>query len=268
MKIKNILLKAESQFVRLKFSYNELANSLSRDERDILTLKNIELVIENRKKHPSIAAIYRVRNGSQYIELSIMSIAPICSEIIIVDNGSTDGTLEIVKRLKEELSSICDIKIFHYNTPVALAGKGYRDEVKRYPERSLAKYYNYAFSLASSEYLMKCDVHYIYTPAGINRIQSKIINSYKSIKLFTFRGVEIFGELLACEPYLIKRGCFEYYDSDMFELLKLKFKRSLKQRIKGRISTPCFIHVKRISYVKYAFKKELTPIKYLYNKGD
>lgn len=268
MIIKNLFSKLESRLVRLKFDYNELASSLSRDERDILTLKNIELVIENRKKHPSIAAIYRVKNGSQYIELSVMSVAPICSEIIIVDNGSTDGTLEIVKKLKDELSGICEIKLFHYNTPVALAGKGYKDEVKKYPERSLAKYYNYAFSLASSEYLMKCDVHCIYTPSGINRIQSKLIDSYKSNKLFTFRGVEIFGELLACEPYLIKRDCFEYYDSDMFEMLKFKFKRSLKQRVKGRISAPCFIHVKRISYVKYVFKKDLSPIKYLYSKGE
>ncbi|MCS3601274.1 glycosyltransferase involved in cell wall biosynthesis [Buttiauxella sp. BIGb0471] len=268
MRIKKLLLRIESQFVRLKLNHNELANSLSRDQRDVLTLKNIESVIENRKKHPSISAVYRVRNGSQYIELSIISVAPICSEIIIVDNGSTDGTLEIVKRLKDELSSICDIKIFHYNSSVALAGKGYRDEVEKYPERSLAKYYNYAFSLASCEYVMKCDAHCIYTPAGINKIQSKIINLYKTNNLFTFRGVEIFGGLLSCEPYLIKKGCFEYYDSDTFELLKLKFKRSFKQRIMGRISTPCFIHVKRMSYVKYAFKKESTPIKYLYSKGE
>lgn len=267
MSIKNLFLNLESYLVKLKLNYNELAGFLTRDERDIFTIREIERVIKNRAKHPSITAIYRVKNGAQYIELSIMSVAPICSEIIVIDNGSTDGTLEIVERMKYELGELCDIKIFNYDSPVALAGNGYHEEVTKHPERSLAKYYNYSFSLASSEYLMKCDAHYIYTPAGISRIQSRLIQTYQTNKVIVFRGIEIFGSLLACEPYLIKKGCFEYHDAEMFEVLKLKFKRSLKQRLLGRISSPCFIHVKRLSYVKSVFKKGITPVEYLYKTG-
>lgn len=38
-----------------------------------------------------------MKNGAQFIELSILSIAAFCREIIIVDNNSTDDTLLIVE---------------------------------------------------------------------------------------------------------------------------------------------------------------------------
>jgi glycosyltransferase involved in cell wall biosynthesis len=44
---------------------------------------------------PKIVAMYRIQNEGRWIEKSIDSILDICSKIIILDDNSTDDTLEI-----------------------------------------------------------------------------------------------------------------------------------------------------------------------------
>ena len=44
---------------------------------------------------PKITAIYRVKNEARFIEHSIKSITDFCSEIIVLDDNSTDKTVEI-----------------------------------------------------------------------------------------------------------------------------------------------------------------------------
>tara|TARA_B100002049_G_C16013884_1_gene347090 strand:+ start:817 stop:954 length:138 start_codon:yes stop_codon:yes gene_type:complete len=41
---------------------------------------------------PRITAIYRVKNEAIFIEQSIKSVVDFCSEIIVLDDNSTDGT--------------------------------------------------------------------------------------------------------------------------------------------------------------------------------
>ena len=44
---------------------------------------------------PKITAIYRVKNEARFIEQSIKSVVDLCSEIIVLDDNSTDNTVEI-----------------------------------------------------------------------------------------------------------------------------------------------------------------------------
>ena len=44
---------------------------------------------------PKITAIYRVKNEARFIEQSIKSVIDFCSEIIVLDDNSTDKTVEI-----------------------------------------------------------------------------------------------------------------------------------------------------------------------------
>ena len=41
---------------------------------------------------PKITAIYRVKNEARFIEQSLKSVVDFCSEIIVLDDNSTDGT--------------------------------------------------------------------------------------------------------------------------------------------------------------------------------
>ena len=44
---------------------------------------------------PEITAIYRVKNESRFIEQSLKSVVDICSDIVVLDNNSSDDTVEI-----------------------------------------------------------------------------------------------------------------------------------------------------------------------------
>ena len=48
-----------------------------------------------------IVAVYRIKNEERWIKRSIESILDVCSEVIILDDGSTDKTIEICSKFKE-----------------------------------------------------------------------------------------------------------------------------------------------------------------------
>jgi len=57
-----------------------------------------ELENKNLDELPKIIAIYRIRNEERWIKKSLESISEICQEIIILDDCSTDNTVEICKK--------------------------------------------------------------------------------------------------------------------------------------------------------------------------
>lgn len=194
-----------------------------------------------RKK--SVSAVIRVKNASPYIELSVLSIAPLCEEIIIVDNVSTDGSSEIYEKIKEKLSGRCVVKIFSYNENIELPGKDYAIRLKLNPKGSLARFYNFCFSLASSDYLLKWDAHMILMPFGVKLIQNEL---QKNPNLIFFTGVEIFGRPLSLESYIRKRSLnLKYVDGEHWERLFFTHEQSRKSSI---IKKSIFIHVKALAY--------------------
>lgn len=54
---------------------------------------------------PKIIAMYRIKNEERWIEKSLKYTADVCSEIVILDDGSTDNTLKIC----EESDAVVDI---------------------------------------------------------------------------------------------------------------------------------------------------------------
>lgn len=55
-------------------------------------------------REPGISALMRIKNEAQWIETALRSLAPFVEQFSIVDNGSTDGTPEIIGRVARELS--------------------------------------------------------------------------------------------------------------------------------------------------------------------
>lgn len=91
-------------------------------------------------KGQTISAMYIVRNEEEFLPFSIRSIYDSVDEIIVVDNGSTDRTIDIVR-------SFDKTKLFHCN------------------ERGdFAKLRNIALQHASGDWLIKLDADEVFYP--------------------------------------------------------------------------------------------------------
>lgn len=150
-------------------------------------------------------------------------------------------TAEIDKRLQKTLAHCVKIKMYEYPQTVERAGEGCAQRVAENPAGSLAAFYEYCFEQASSDYLMKCDAHCVFTPRGVALLQQKVAAGCSGVK---FRGAEIYGRLLSCEPSLFQKNSgYEFYDDELYERLRFK-KNTFKV-----IEEPVFIHLKRLNYV-------------------
>lgn len=243
----------------LIFKMNKFSTGNGRDEQDRKVKLYLEKMQNMKLNGKSVSAIYRIKNGAEYMEASILSVVPLVSEIIIVDNMSTDNTLDIAYKLKEELNALVEIKVFNYNKKLEIAGDGYLERINGNKGGSLSEYYRYCFSLGTSDYLMKCDAHYIYIPKALLKIR-KIIDNRKRFDIIQYCGIEVFGKKMGVEQFIFsKNSGYEYYDDEQYERVRFNFSCRKKE-----IFTPVFFHIKRLSYSKYVNRgnKKIIEIKY------
>ena len=239
------MIKKILKYSNINFRNKQINSDLERISYDT-EIKNYQMEVEKKKYIiPSLSAVYRVKNASLYIESSILSIAPICQEIIIVDNNSSDDTLDKVKTIKEKLRGRVDIQIYKYTNKLAIAGINYKNNLNEH--NSLARFYEFSFSKATSDYVMKCDAHLIYNPSFYFKVQKMLEQNRRVI---IFRGIELYGKSLPFERYIFKNNNeFYYKDGSFYEELIFKYKLSKIEQFKSTIINPSFIHYKRLNYI-------------------
>ncbi len=98
-------------------------------------------------KEEGISCVVRVKNEADWVRLSLLSILDFADEIVCVDNGSTDGTLELVRGLKDDLG-IEKLKIFTFPP---IDGKKIKTHML----------YNFSFGQATKTWLCKWDADFI-----------------------------------------------------------------------------------------------------------
>lgn len=103
--------------------------------------------MENQKNLPFVSALLVTRNERDYIRISLMSLIEQTYpkekyEIIVIDGGSTDGTLDIIKELQETYNSY-----------------GFSIRVVPNPKKILATGWNIGIQSANGEYVVRIDAH-------------------------------------------------------------------------------------------------------------
>jgi glycosyltransferase involved in cell wall biosynthesis len=103
--------------------------------------------MENDNKRPFVSALLVTRNEKDYIRISLMSLIEQTYpkdkyEIIVIDGGSTDGTLDIIKELQDT-----------YNT------ESFSIRVVPNPKKILATGWNIGIQSAKGEYVVRIDAH-------------------------------------------------------------------------------------------------------------
>jgi cellulose synthase/poly-beta-1,6-N-acetylglucosamine synthase-like glycosyltransferase len=224
---------------------NRSISNTSRDEAD----RSVKQFKSDCRKMSSgtIAAVYRVKNGADTLLTSMRSIAYLVDEIIIVDNQSKDNLKNVVEAFKREYP--VPVKLFEYDTQLARAGENYHADIKN-GYGSLSDYYNFAFSKAESEYLLKVDSHYVFIPKIIKPILKKLNKKPLFLRLYI---KEIFGREHGFEPLIFRKDSdWSYKDSAMFEKLvireyaELNKIRKIYNNIRNSIYLPAVLHIKRL----------------------
>ena len=120
--------------------------------------KAYDFVLDDKHHHRGISAMLRVKNEERTIRASIISIIDFVDEVLVVDNGSTDKTPDII----DELVFSYPDKILSRTYPfrVSLCGLEFANTPAD-SIHSLAYYYNWCKSGCKFSYLIKWDADMI-----------------------------------------------------------------------------------------------------------
>ncbi len=143
-------------------------------------------------RRPGISAFMRIRNGEDFLELTIRSHIRYFDEIVAVYNQCTDQTSEILMRLQKEFGR-SKLRVIHYADPVFPPGsEGHAVTDPRSPG-SLVNYYNCALAATRFQYATKLDDDHLAIGSTTQAITSAIrMGSVPSDTMFCFSGLNVF----------------------------------------------------------------------------
>jgi glycosyltransferase involved in cell wall biosynthesis len=124
--------------------------------RNLEGILNYNVTLSATHKRPGVSALLRIKNEETKIYYCLRSIYDLFREIVIVDNGSTDKTLQIICDFRKREDMENKIKIYFYPFKIAPYGKQHVNT----PEHSVHNftyYSNWALSQCSHKYVCKWD---------------------------------------------------------------------------------------------------------------
>jgi len=138
-----------------------------------------------------ISAYMRIKNGAEFLRLSIESHLPFYDEIVAVYNDCTDDTEEILLQLQAQHPD--KIRVFHYLPKVA---KMCSDEHRQTPTdsvHSLANYYNYALAKTRYSVAAKLDDDHLAISCNLAPLVERIRTDIAAGKrrTYTFSGPNV-----------------------------------------------------------------------------
>ena len=197
-----------------------------------------------KPQNASLSAVFRVKNVQETLWLSYLSIVPLCHEVIIIDNNSTDSTGAVATRIKahcDKQGVRCIIK--SYDRPIAAFGNTYQAQLADDKTKSIADYYNFAFSHVTSDYAIKADAGCLFFPKALKAMKDTIDANRPIMRM---RGIEFFGKTMAYEPRLFSMASYDgFIDGKQYEVMKLKH-NSVKYNPRNFYLPPAYLHFSRL----------------------
>lgn len=157
---------------------------LSRFVRGICQFAPLIGFVPSQDRQKGISFYMRVKDEASWIKASIASIESAADEIVVVDNGSTDGTFEILSKLE------------NYN----------RDLIKlwRKPELDLCTLSNFALSQTNYSWAFRWDADMVAHTTGefnIDRLRDRILSlDLRRFYIIYLMHINLAGDLFHQDP--------------------------------------------------------------------
>ncbi|HET8654390.1 MAG TPA: glycosyltransferase [Longimicrobiaceae bacterium] len=119
-----------------------------------------------------VSAMLRVKNEERRIVDCLASIIGVFDQIVVVDNGSTDATLDLVRRFAHEQATE-KIDIHSYPFTIARCGQENAD-TPEFSVHSLAYYYNWCRSRCSRRLVFKWDADMLLKDGAAEQLRSRL----------------------------------------------------------------------------------------------
>lgn len=224
--LKSAVQKTKSTFLRLIYNRNVHFRNVENNDKFNFSLRA-------GAKSPGFSAMIRSKNEEGNIERCIRSIYNCFDEILYIDNGSTDSTLQIVTNLKQSLDKDDKIKIFEYPHKIARCGA---EHAATDPNslHSLVYFYNWCLSKATKDYVVKWDADLYLLPKAAEAFRSFVLRYQGSDTLARLpiqtvyidlngEAYEADGEFNAEVAIFPNRPYVRYHKTELYEILKPSF---------------------------------------------
>lgn len=122
-------------------------------------------IINTASRLKGVSGLMRVKNDSEFLELSIESALPALDELVIVYNDCNSLTIDILAKIEKKHSD--KVSVFCYNHKIQAfdLNPDIYFEVLNLPSDSpslLSSYYNFGLSKTNYQYVLKIDTDQIY----------------------------------------------------------------------------------------------------------
>lgn len=114
---------------------------------------------------PGATAVLRVKNEAAALPFALPPLLRACTEVLLVDNGSTDQTVAVATDTAARVGLAARLRVREYPFTVARAGAEHLVE-HELSVHSLAYFYNWCFAQVRTRYSWKWDGDMVLTPEG------------------------------------------------------------------------------------------------------
>ncbi len=120
----------------------------------------------NKELAPGMTTVLRVKNEARSLPWVLPGLFQATNAVVLVDNGSDDGTPEVARKVAAENGADDRLTVFEYPFNVSRCGPEHLN-THEHSIHSLAYFYNWAFAQVHTTYSLKWDGDMVLTREGV-----------------------------------------------------------------------------------------------------
>jgi hypothetical protein len=134
------------------------------------TAFNVQWAWAEGRVEPGFTAVVRAKNEARTLPWTLPPLLEAASKVVLVDNGSDDGTAEVARAAAAEVGAEDRLEVHSYPFVVARCGEEHLSTPAA-SLHSLVYFYNWSFSHVRTRYALKWDADMVLTQIGVHALR-------------------------------------------------------------------------------------------------